>query len=572
MAATFSVTHDAYRLILKHPIDSMEPVVQLHCGRRDTVSFQVIVQSDHHYSLRTTPGEWMTTRNWQAGPHEKVRVAVSAPFPAQCFLEGFSTDDDGLQKADMLLHQDAVESNAHTPTAVWCEINVPADAQPGTYQVDVSVYAAGLNDDESCQGTLSLPLTVFDYVLPQAKDYHFNLNLWQHVSNIARNHDVPLWSDAHFRVLENYARSLAAIGQRNITVIASEIPWRGQSCFIEREYNGDLFEYCMARITRKKDGTFDFDFSPMQRYIELCLQAGMGPSIDLIGLTRVWDHPYMTKEPLCKDYPEAMRLRYLDEKDGCMKYVREGWIMREYVQALEKHFVEHGLIDHVMLEADEPDDLDKYAATMALLEELCPRFQYQVSINHMEFLDQFKHKLSAMSPYIDFCLERYDELKAFLAENPDKKLYWYICCGGGFPNSYLRTPPIENRVIGAFTYNLGFDGFARWAYTCWPGNPREQSRYSAFEAGDSYFVYPGKDGQVLLSLRYKNLQQGVRDYELLTLTAAKYGPEAAQSILHMLASYTDENKPQTANFSTKWQDYEAARVRMLQMLSQSETH
>jgi methylmalonyl-CoA mutase cobalamin-binding subunit len=38
---------------------------------------------------------------------------------------------------------------------------------------------------------------------------------------------VPLWGDEHFRLLKEMAESLAAIGQKAITVIAGEIPWKG---------------------------------------------------------------------------------------------------------------------------------------------------------------------------------------------------------------------------------------------------------------------------------------------------------------------------------------------------------
>ena len=52
------------------------------------------------------------------------------------------------------------------------------------------------------------------------------------------------------------------------------------------------------------------------------------------------------------------------------------------------------------------------------------------------------------------------------------------------------------------------------------------------------FVYPGHNGKPLLSLRYKNLQRGIVDFELLCALQEK-APEAADSALDTVLPFRD---------------------------------
>ena len=88
------------------------------------------------------------------------------------------------------------------------------------------------------------------------------------------------------------------------------------------------------------------------------------------------------------------------------------------------------------------------------------------------------------------------------------------------------------------TMLLGFDGFLRWNYCLYPLDPRKDIRYSYFCAGDVNSVYPGHNGKPLLSLRYKNLQRGIADYELLRALREKE-PEVIEQALETVFPVKD---------------------------------
>lgn len=564
------VANEAYKLSLTYAPEQPVPVQRLTACKNTTAAFQLILSSDRAYSVHTGLLDWHSAGTQRfTGKRERLRPVVKCAYPVKMYIEGFMTDDDNIRKADILLHQDSLESDAAFPTAVWAEIELPEDAEPGSFPVEVLLYASLYDEDEQIAARASLTLDVIDYAMPSPKDYSFYLDLWQHPSNIARRHDVPLFSDAHFEVLKKYAQTLAALGQKAITIVASDRPWSGQDCWRDLSFNSNLFEYSMVRITKNLD-SYEFDFSAMQRYIDICTEAGMGGDIEVYGLINIW-----SDSPLCPDHVEPISLRYLDLADGCMKFVREGAVLRRYIQALEQYFIETDQIQRVRIAADEPGDVEKFRKSLNLIQSLAPRFRYQTAINHAEFIQEFKEQMDCAAPYLRCSIMEYDQLMAFHRENPEKKLLWYVCCGKSWPNTFLCSPLIESRLIGILTYILGFDGFLRWAYTEFTDDPRREIRYSMFEAGDANFVYPAYNGDVLLTLRWKNLKRGVEDYELIRAASALIGEEKVRAMLRKvflpddMRSIYSENREIAREeiFAYDWQAYDELRGDLLRLLA-----
>lgn len=570
------LANEAFKLALRYDAQPPVPPEKLYAARNDTAAFQLILNSEEYYSVTLGRSEWISARGDKhiCGKltHERLRVFADAPFEVKLSIEEFLTDDDNCKKADMLLTQSTRESDPHVPTAVWAEVCVPADAKPGDYEITVKVYASLTFEDEKEVACAKIPLHVADFLLPEARERRFFLDLWQHNSNIARKHDVPLWSDAHFAVLENYVKSLSALGQRSITVCAGEIPWSGQSCFETQEFGGNLFEFSMIPITRERDGSFTYDYSIMQRYIDLCTANGFCGDIEVFGIVNLWTKERLMPQSLCEEYPEAMRLRYLDKADGCMKYLREFDHIVQYVKALEQYFVKTGQIERVRVAADEPADVDKYRASLDLLAEIAPAFHLKTAINHVEFIEEFGDRIDDFVPHLRSALKAFPALQGYQKKYPCKRFLWYVCTGSITPNTFLRSHLTECRMIGSITSAFRLDGFLRWNYTIWPEDPRRDIRASRWEAGDTNFVYPAHNGGVLLSLRYKNLQRGLADHELLETVRDRYGDQVADGLVWGLLrvpdafTYYSLSRTQAELFTRDWEELNAYKAKLLELL------
>jgi len=515
---TVKITNEAYRIRWDRTENPIPALSGLVAARNDTAAFQIVLQSDLQYSVNVGVTEWFSYRQHLRGPHQRIRVAVDSPFPTELNPEGMMTDQDDTVKADVLLTQDVIECRANHPSAVWAEVKIPDGAKPGDYTVTVSVFGSLYGEDETLILREEIPLSVAEYRLPDPKDWKFYLNLWQHLTSVARHHDVHLWSDEHFEVLSHYVRAIAALGQKSVTLCAGEIPWGGQACTSDRANPANLYEYSIVGITRKTDGTFVYDYSKMQRYIDLCTEAGITGDIEIFGLVNVWQN--LTPQ-LCEAYPENIVLRYLDEADGRIKYIRRKEDVLDYIRALEAYFTATGQIERVRIGADEPGDVERYRETLNLLKETAPSFKCSTAINHAEFIEEFQHQIETSAPYLGCVTKEYQRLTEHKEKFPHKKLLWYTCGYFSAPNNCLINPLTDNRAIGPLTHRLGMDGFLRWNFCLYSDTPRTDIRYSAFGTGDINFVYPSHNGKVLLSLRYKNLQRGIGDFELLRAATEK---------------------------------------------------
>ena len=574
------ITNESYRLEHNYRENPALPITSLALAKNDRAAFQVILQSDRHYSVSLSRGDWYSdfekvSPGKAPGAHERFRVAVDSPLKVTLNHIGMFYDDDETKKADILLNQDVIESYANMPVSIWAELESGKDTPSGEYPVEIKVYASDYYGDESVAASFKLTAKVYGYTLADGKDWSFHLDLWQHHCNLARHGDVRLFSDGHFALMKPYAESMAALGQKAVSVVVSEIPWGGQLCEQDHRYGGNLFEYSCVLVKKKLDGSFEYDFSRMQKIIDTYAEAGVDKVIEVFGLVNIWAIKAFPNGDPVVDYPEDMKVRYLDESDGAQKYLRRGEDIIAYVKALESYFIQTGQIDKVRIAADEPGDPERYRRSLDMLKNIAPSFRGCCAINHAEFIGEFHDRICDFVPYLGCTVKEYDRIKEYQSAYPEKRFLWYVCCDRNMkPNVFISSHPIEARIIGLMTAYLGLDGFARWSYTVWPEDPRTDIRHSAFEAGDIGIVYPGYNGKPLLSLRYKNLQRGISDHELLSAYREKRGADAASELLKRVfiiddvRNYLDNGvcRDESELFSVNYEDYDAIKREILEAL------
>lgn len=466
------------------------------------------------------------------GLYENYRVSAVCSVPevkVSCKLIDMVPDDAGIYTADIILEQDYIEMKDRIGQQVMVLCEVPENVQAGAYTVTVQVCRSIGFAPEEVVKTYEIPLTVYDYAMPSPAEYKFHLDLWQHNSNIARKHDVSLYSDAHFAVIESYVKSLAALGQKAVTVIASEIPWSGQRGFYVNNYPSDLYEYNMIKV-RRKGGEFIYDYSAMQRYIDLCFANGIDREIEVFGLINIWSDERFGFGKAASDDPDAVRIRYYDEDAGIYRYMDTNEQICGYVTALEQYFLATNQMQYVQVVADEPGDIDIYRVSLERLQKAAPAFAYKVAINHIEFIDEFGGCISDIVPALNFAAKKASYLTE-RAKTAKGRTLLYVCCGPDYPNTFLHSQAYEIEVLTMLIHKMGIDGFLRWNYTVWPDHPRERLSFRApgWKAGDTNFVYPGYNGKALLSLRWHFLKRAVLDFELL-VRAAEACPEVVKQV------------------------------------------
>ena len=511
MPETFKLAGGNYWLSNTDQLGGYPKEISLYAAKNDTAAFQLVLGADADFILNLSRVQEFS----QKGMLPSVRLEAGGELDCRLNLLDMRLDDGNVYRADALLSYPSAELKKDEVRAVFCEISVPSDLKAGKYALTVRVLESEGFSDERETGEVKISLEVADYTMPDVRENKFHLDLWQHSCNIARKCETEPWSDEHFAALENYVRSLGELGQKAATLIVTDVPWAGQGCFNEYRTKANLFEYAIVSTVKHPDGSFECDYSKLQRYIDLCAKYGIDREISVYGICGIWKSPEKGFAQLADDYCDAVRIRYYDEADGAFKYMRKAADIDVFVSSLEKYFLATGQMDKVRIAADEPNDIEAYRATLKHLKAVAPSFKFKAAINHAEFVSEFGDEVYDFVPCFDSMCQKYPELSRYKATMKGKRFLYYVCCGPNFPNTFLSSALVESLYLGVIASYAGFDGFLRWNYTVWNDDPRDDIRYGTWKAGDTNFVYPQKNGAPLLTLRYKELKRGIQLYELL---------------------------------------------------------
>jgi hypothetical protein len=133
---------------------------------------------------------------------------------------------------------------------IWVTVRVPKDAQAGSYRGELTIQAT----DEKAV-IVPLEVRVADWTLPDAQDHRTVIEVLQSPDTLAAEYKVPLWSDRHWELIAESFRLMGDTGSRtlHIPLIAETNLGHEQS---------------MVRWVKKADGTYDYDFSILDKYLD----------------------------------------------------------------------------------------------------------------------------------------------------------------------------------------------------------------------------------------------------------------------------------------------------------------
>jgi hypothetical protein len=151
---------------------------------------------------------------------------------------------------------------------VWVTVRVPKDAKAGDYTGLLAIEAGG-----SKVASVPVKLSVPDWALPDAQDHRAWLEVIEQPDTLAAEYKAPLWSDKHWEMV---AKSLELIGPTGSRVV--NVPLIGHTNYGSED--------SMVRWIKRADGNYDYDFSLMDKYLDLAQKQMGKPKLVLFN---VWD-------------------------------------------------------------------------------------------------------------------------------------------------------------------------------------------------------------------------------------------------------------------------------------------
>jgi hypothetical protein len=434
---------------------------------------------------------------------------------------------DGIAYADKLLEEKSHTYEGDRWAPIYVELPIGKECESRDYSVTIKVYEAPLTQGEKLILKKEIKVVVDEYGFSDDITDQFKLDIWQQPSNLARTFKVPMWGNEHFDLIDEMASKLAELGQKTVTVIASEIPWKGWFNYIVKDYPANLYEYSMIRVS--KDQKIKCDFKILDQYLETFAKHGIDQEIEIFGLLGVWQLPFFPQVKM-SDYPEALVIRYFDENSKHFEFIQSKEDLDEYFRQIFAHLKALGVWDKVRIISDEPkiNEITQFKDALTKIKAIEPTIKIKVAFDKEDVLN-------SLLPEIDFPATSFfctTQNSVSLQENYSGRMQYYICNYPDKPNTFLHSPLLETRLQGVLAHYLKTDGFLRWAFNCWPINAREDIRYNvgALPIGDNCIVYPGNAKNILLSLRYKQIRRGIEDFYLIK-QASKKDSKLVQKIL-----------------------------------------
>lgn len=396
-------------------------------------------------------------------------------------------------------------------TTIWIDVNIPENCKPGVYTVTFKVKSLTESDYEGFEVFEVMKIRVIDVNMPEQKTLYTQ---WFHTDCIASIHNVEIYSEQHWTLIDKYMKKAKDVGINMILtpVFTPHLNVLKGSCRPNVQLV-DIYE---------NESGYTFDFTKLKRWVELTRKNKIA-YYEIAPLFTQWGLEY-TPNILVK------------AKEGI--YSKFGWhvssrdksyqdFIKAFLPELMKVLKDEGIDENTYFHlSDEPGraDFENYKYAYELVKPLIGNCKIMDACSHSDFFE---------AGLMDIPVACTNEIEDFLNKDVER-LFAYYCCTGvkGVSNRLMSMPSYRNRIMGIQMYKYGIEGFLHWGYNFYYSKRSEYvvNPYSstsagrAYPSGDAFSVYPGENGP-LYSMRALVFKDALQDIELLRLLEKFIGKE-----------------------------------------------
>lgn len=552
----------------ENPPEVKENNIELAAARNDYESGQIVVRSDAQ-ELDVQSVEFSDLVN-ENGMISKENCS----YHFALYELNIPTNDGGqhdfgtagqplYQKSEMcdpLSNAQSIHVEKGKNQPIYVKVYVPEQTVPGTYN--------GFATVKTSLGDVKVPISieVFSAVIPELKDAKFTYFNW--MTDIAQGYytawnafttyydiqdvkaDGSDFTPEFYEVLDNWGQ-IVTEHRQNMVMISTTA----------------LLDAANSKVDEA--GNYTFDWTLFDKYVDAWLRY---------GITRFTGihYGYHNKDVMLERDQDGNAVfvwkPYTDQTVG-YDMNKDQWY-RQYLSALAQHLEEFDITKYPQFAGTENQTLfDIWCQhlydepTNTRLWEYYAKVTDQYLVNsqgkQVKILDADMTGATQGKPYVDY-LDIHVPQEGFVPgkenfyqnEMHSGKEFWtYVCIGPGKPwlNRFVNQPDTTYPLLFWYNAQVKANGYLHWGMNVWNVGP--------FADGDSYMVYPDKEGKTLMkSIRYEAQRDGVEDWELAQL-ARNTNDEMTQQLLNM--SVTHPNGAYVKNID----EYRQMRYALLQLAS-----
>lgn len=397
----------------------------------------------------------------------------------------------------------------NVPTSVWLEISVPADAKCGADTLSVTLYDEESGEALACD---SVTVEVINATLPEQE---LIFTQWLYCDCLAEYYNVPVWSDRHWEIIENFARTAKKTGINMLLTPVFTPP-------VDTKIGGERLTTQLVRV-KKTSRRYTFDYKLLDRWIAMCNRVGI-KYFEISHFFTQWGATHAPKIMATVDgeYKKIFGWETDAHGEEYKKFLHS--FIKSFLNYMKKRGDDHRCYFHV---SDEPsgEQLEDYKKSKKIVEGLLKNYTIMDALSSYEFYKQGVVKTPIPAS---------DCIQSFI--DGGVKGLWAYYCGGQrtkVSNRFIAMPSWRNRSIGMQLYKYDIVGFLHWGFNFYKNqhsvdciNPYlEQGGDAWVSAGDAFSVYPAHDGTALESLRTMVFHDAIEDIGAMRLCESLYSKD-----------------------------------------------
>ncbi len=401
--------------------------------------------------------------------------------------------------------------------SIWVEVCVPEGFKPGRYEVEVNIKSVPVfNSTEEVNIAERMYIDVIGVDLPKQK---LAVTQWFHTDCIATVHNVPVYSEEHWALIDSYIKTAVKLGINMILTPVITPP-------LDTGYGN--YRPCVQLVKIEKVGEkYNFDFTLLKRFVDICKKNGV-EYYEISHLFSQWGLAYAPNIMVTEDGRDYYKFGW-DVSSRSPEYKD---FLEQLLPALVKELKAYGVFDRCNFHlSDEPQTqhLENYKYAHSLVKPLIEGRPIMDALSNYEFYEM---------GLVDLPVTGTGHIEHFLEKKLENQ--WAYYCGGGkfIANRCLAMPAYRNRIIGLQLYKYDIKGFLQWGYNFYysmhshyPINPYfTTSTDMTYPSGDPFSVYPGEDGPYM-SMRAVIFKEALQDIEVCRTLEKHIGKEKVVELI-----------------------------------------
>ena len=449
-------------------------------------------------------------------PFESVTISsvehIKSDFPmAKDADDYYRFSDDGYYP-DLLLPVSDEISFHKGINVFWVEIKANENLV-GIHRLNIKIHSKITTLAEN-----SLNIEIIDCKL----DFNdFIYTNWFHTDCLMSYYNVDVFSNEYWRITENFLKTANEYGMNCVLTPIFTPP-------LDTEIGKERPTVQLVDITFK-NGKYSFNFDKLTKWIEMSKRCGI-EYFELSHFFTQWGAKHAPKIMATVD-GEYKKIFGWETKATSKEYVR---FLTEFSVELKNYLEANKLKENVLIHvSDEPNFsmLYSYSKASKLIHKLYKGYKIVDALSDVWFY---------ILGIVTTPIPSNDHINHFIGKT--NELWTYYCSAQNkknVSNRFFCNDSIRTRVIGYQMFKYDIKGFLHWGYNFYYTqlsksliDPYKVSDAGGkFPSGDSYVVYPAKNGTAYHSIRLKVFYDALQDMAALNSFAKVTNKELCLKII-----------------------------------------